>query len=130
MTYYGRWTYKYEMAQKIGAAAMFIVHETGPAGYALLGGPGEDSRAVRASRGRTGNMTRAAVEGWIPLEQAKALFALAGQDFDAMKKARASRASSAPVPLGVTASITLQQHDAHRRLAQRRRAASRAAIRS
>ncbi len=33
MTYYGRWTYKYEIATQKGAAAVLIVHETGPAGY-------------------------------------------------------------------------------------------------
>ena len=44
MTYYGRWTYKYEMAAKKGAAAAIIVHETGPAGYAF--------DVVKASWGR------------------------------------------------------------------------------
>ncbi|RPJ82799.1 MAG: M28 family peptidase, partial [Acidobacteria bacterium] len=53
------------------------------------------------------NITRAAVEGWLPLEQAQALFAMAGQDLEAMKKAALSR-DFRPVPLGVTASITLR----------------------
>ena len=42
MTYYGRWTYKYEMGQKMGAAGVLIVHETGPAGYPFAVVQGED----------------------------------------------------------------------------------------
>ena len=52
-------------------------------------------------------MGRVAVEGWITLDQAKALFAMAGQDFDALKARAATRAFT-PVPLGVTASMTLK----------------------
>jgi Zn-dependent M28 family amino/carboxypeptidase len=51
-------------------------------------------------------MSRAAVEGWITLDQAKKLFALAGQDFDALKQRAATR-SFTPVPMGMTASMTL-----------------------
>ena len=106
MTYYGRWTYKFEMAQKMGAAGALIVHETGPAGY---GFPvvqvkvGEQFDIARPD----GNMTRAAVEGWIPLERARALFAMAGRDFDG-EKARAATREFQPVPLGVTASVTIK----------------------
>ncbi len=52
-------------------------------------------------------MSRAAVEGWITLDQAKQLFALGGQDFEAMKKAALTREFK-PVPLGATASMTLK----------------------
>jgi Zn-dependent M28 family amino/carboxypeptidase len=106
MTYYGRWTYKLEMAQKMGAAAVLIVHETGPAGYAfsvVQVKTAEQFDIVRPD----GNMTRAAVEGWIPLEQAKALFALAGSDFE-IQKARAGTREFTPLPLGVKASIALK----------------------
>ena len=41
MTYYGRWTYKYEIAAEKGATAAIIVHETGPAGYPVHGCGGE-----------------------------------------------------------------------------------------
>jgi Zn-dependent M28 family amino/carboxypeptidase len=51
-------------------------------------------------------MTRAAVEGWIPVERARAIFSLAGKDFD-KEKARATTREFRPVPLGVTASVTL-----------------------
>jgi Zn-dependent M28 family amino/carboxypeptidase len=105
MTYYGRWTYKYEMAQKMGAAAVLIVHETGPAGYAFSVIQVKTAEQFDIAR-PDGNMTRAAVEGWIPLEKAKALFAMAGRDFDA-EKALAGTRDFTPVPLGVKASVTL-----------------------
>jgi Zn-dependent M28 family amino/carboxypeptidase len=106
MTYYGRWTYKLEMAAKMGAAGALIVHETGPAGYAfsvVQVKTGEQFDIARPDR----NMSRAAVEGWITLEKARALFAMAGRDFEA-EKARAAVRGFEPVPLGVKASITLR----------------------
>jgi Zn-dependent M28 family amino/carboxypeptidase len=106
MTYYGRWTYKYEMGQRMGAGAVLLVHETGPAGYpfaVVQGKTAEQFSLVAPDR----NMSRAAVEGWISLDQAKKLFALAGKDFDAAKK-EALAASFTPVPLGATASVTLR----------------------
>jgi Zn-dependent M28 family amino/carboxypeptidase len=105
MTYYGRWTYKYEMGQKLGAAGVLIVHETEPAGYpfaVVQGKTAEQFGLVTPDQ----NATRAAVEGWITLDQAKRLFKSAGKDFDAMKKAALSR-EFRPVPLGLTASVTL-----------------------
>ncbi len=53
------------------------------------------------------NMGRAAIEGWITLDQAQKLLQLAGQDFDALKKQAATREFK-PVPLGVTASMTIR----------------------
>jgi len=105
MTYYGRWTYKYEMGAEKHAAAVFIVHETEPAAYpfaVIQSKVTEQFDLVTAD----GNMGRAAIEGWITLEQAKKLFALAGQDFDALKKRAATRAFT-PVTMGVKASMTL-----------------------
>jgi Zn-dependent M28 family amino/carboxypeptidase len=106
MTYFGRWTYKFEMAQRMGAAGALIVHETGPAGYpfpVVQVKVGEQFDIARPD----GNLTRAAVEGWIPLEQARALFAMAGKDFDG-EKARAATREFRPVPLGVTGSVTIK----------------------
>ena len=106
MTYYGRWTYKYEMGQKLGAAAVLIVHETGPAGYpfaVVQGKTAEQFALVAPDR----NMSRAAVEGWITLDRAKQLFAMAGLDYDTARAAAATRAFK-PVPLGATASVTLR----------------------
>jgi Zn-dependent M28 family amino/carboxypeptidase len=105
MTYYGRWTYKYEIGAQKGAAGVLIIHETGPAGYGfnvVQGKTGEQFDLVTPDK----NMGRAAVEGWITLDQAKALMTMAGQDFDALK-ARAATREFTPVPLGVTASMTI-----------------------
>jgi Zn-dependent M28 family amino/carboxypeptidase len=107
MTYYGRWTYKFEVAAERGAAAAFIVHETGPAGYPweVVRGSwmGEQFDLVAADQ----NRGRAAVEGWIALESARALLAMAGQDFDALKQA-AARRDFRPLSLGVRAKAELR----------------------
>src|SRR4051812_23834832 len=105
MTYYGRWTYKYEIGAEKGAAGVLIVHETGPAGYGfnvIQGKTGEQFDLVTPDK----NMGRAAIEGWITLDSAKALFKSAGQDFDALKQKAATREFT-PVPLGFTASMTI-----------------------
>ncbi len=67
MTYYGRWTYKYDKASELGAAAVFIVHETVPAGYGfnvVQGFGGERFDLVTPD----GNMSKAAIQGWLSLE--------------------------------------------------------------
>ncbi|MCX5763098.1 MAG: M28 family peptidase [Gemmatimonadetes bacterium] len=106
MTYYGRWTYKYEQGMKHKAAGVLIVHQTERAGYpfaVVQGKTSEQFDLVTPDK----NMNRSEVEGWISLDQAKALFALAGQDFAALERKAATKDFS-PVPLGVTASVTLQ----------------------
>jgi len=106
MTYYGRWTYKYEIAAMKGAAGVLIVHETGPAGYGfnvIQGKTGEQFDLVTPDK----NMGRASIEGWITLNQTERLFKMAGQDFDALKKQAVTREFK-PVPLGVTASMTIR----------------------
>jgi Zn-dependent M28 family amino/carboxypeptidase len=105
MTYYGRWTYKYEIAAQKGAAGALIIHETGPAGYGfnvVQGKTGEQFDLVTPDK----NMGRAAIEGWITLDQGKRLLQSAGLDFDTLKKQAATR-DFKPAPLGVTASMTL-----------------------
>jgi Zn-dependent M28 family amino/carboxypeptidase len=106
MTYYGRWTYKFEIGARKKAAAVLIVHETGPAGYpfAVVQGMGGEAFTFVTP---DGNEDRAAIEGWITLERAKQLMALAGQDFDQLK-ARAATRAFRPVPLGLTASMTIR----------------------
>ena len=106
MTYYGRWTYKYDIASARGAAACLIVHETGPAGYpfAVLGGTA--GREECDLRTRDGNAGRVAVEGWLTLDTSRKLFAAAGQDFAALKKS-AVRRDFKPVALAATASFTV-----------------------
>ena len=122
MTYYGRWTYKYEKAAELGAAGCLIVHETGPAGYpwdvVRDSWSGESFNLVSADK----NMHRAAVEGWITHEQARQLFRAAGLDFEAEKK-KAVSADFHPVPLGMKAKLeihntmrTIQSHNVIARL--------------
>ncbi|HYE65286.1 MAG TPA: M20/M25/M40 family metallo-hydrolase [Pyrinomonadaceae bacterium] len=107
MTYYGRWTYKYEIAAEKGAAAAIIVHETDPAGYpystVISGWAGENFDIKTPDK----NMNRAAVESWIRLERAQELFAASGQDFAALKRAARSREFK-PVALDARASFRLK----------------------
>jgi Zn-dependent M28 family amino/carboxypeptidase len=107
MTYYGRWTYKYEKAAELGAAAVFIVHETAPAGYpfsVVQGFGGERFGLVTPDR----NMSQPAIQGWLSVEAATRLLGAAGQDFAALK-ARARTREFQPVPLGLTASMAFAQ---------------------
>jgi Zn-dependent M28 family amino/carboxypeptidase len=105
MTYYGRWTYKYEIGAKLGAAGVLIVHETEPAGYpfAIVQGRTTEQFDLETPDGNAG---RAAVEGWITLDQATGLFEMAGRSFEALRKSAATR-DFRPVPLGATASVSL-----------------------
>jgi Zn-dependent M28 family amino/carboxypeptidase len=105
MTYYGRWTYKYEVGAKLGAAGVLIVHETEPAGYPFAVVQGKTTEQLDLETA-DGNASRAAVEGWITLDQAKALFEMCGQDFGSLKAKAASR-EFRPVPLGATATVSL-----------------------
>ncbi|MBI3874805.1 MAG: M20/M25/M40 family metallo-hydrolase, partial [Verrucomicrobia bacterium] len=107
MTYYGRWTYKYEIAAAKGAAAALIVHETGPAGYPWFVVVGSNSRENFGLAAPDKNMGRAAVEGWVTLDVAKKLFSAVGKDFDQMKKAAVQR-DFKPGPLGANASFTIK----------------------
>jgi Zn-dependent M28 family amino/carboxypeptidase len=101
MTYYGRWTYKYEIASEKGAAAAILVHETGPAGYPFDVVQGSWSREnfdiaqPQASQAPT----RVAVEGWISFDKAKELFQACNRDFAALKQS-AARREFRPEPLG------------------------------
>jgi Zn-dependent M28 family amino/carboxypeptidase len=106
MTYYGRWTYKYEIGAKLGAAGVLIVHETAPAGYpfAVVQGKTAEQLDLETPDGGAG---RAAVEGWITLEEARELARMAGRDLEALKREAGTRAFR-PVPLGVTASVRLE----------------------
>ena len=115
MTYYGRWTYKFEEGARKGAAGILIVHEEKPAAYpfsVVQGNLSEQFDLVTADK----NMGRASIEGWITLDAAKKLFAMAGQDFDALKKQALTREFK-PVPLGLKASMairnTLRTIDSH-----------------
>ena len=103
MTYYGRWTYKHEIAAEKGAAGSLVIHETGPAGYpweVIGGSPYAESFDLVAV---DNNLSRATIEGWIQRATAETLFEMAGLDFETAKSAAAERGFR-PIPLGVTGS--------------------------
>jgi Zn-dependent M28 family amino/carboxypeptidase len=107
MTYYGRWTYKYEEAARQGAAGLFIVHETEPAAYpwgvVQNGWTGPQFNLISEDN----NMSRCAVEGWLQLDVARQIFKNAGLDFDEIK-VEAAKPGFKPIPLGLKASLTLR----------------------
>ena len=108
MTYYGRWTYKYEIAAQKGAAAAVIIHETGPAGYPYS--------VVRTSWAKENyeidspnkNMDAVGARSWIPLEVAKKLLNDCGQDYEALKKSAITK-EFRPVMLNAKADIDIKQ---------------------
>ena len=106
MTYYGRWTYKYEIATDKGAAAAVIIHETGPAGYpyAVIRGSNsvEQFDVISPDAER-----RVPVEAWITSDKAKELLRDAGQDFDSLKAA-AARKDFKPVALEAKANFDVK----------------------
>jgi Zn-dependent M28 family amino/carboxypeptidase len=106
MTYYGRWTYKYEIATAKGAAAVMIIHETGPAGYPYAVVSGSNSREQFDVLSEDAEK-RVGVEGWITLDKAKQLLAASGKSFDALKAA-AMRKDFTPVALNAKANIDVK----------------------
>jgi Zn-dependent M28 family amino/carboxypeptidase len=91
MTYYGRWTYKYEIASAKGAAACIIIHETGPAGYPFAVVAGSWGRENFDLRTPDANASRVALEAWLTQDFATQLLAAAGEDFAKLKAAAATR---------------------------------------
>ncbi|MDN5205613.1 M28 family metallopeptidase [Fulvivirgaceae bacterium BMA10] len=89
MTYYGRWTYKYEEAARQGAEAILIIHDTEPASYPWQVVEGGWTGANLYLKADDNNMSRCAAEGWISLAAAKKIFANAGyKDYDFTAEAR------------------------------------------
>lgn len=107
MTYYGRWTYKFEEAARQGAAAAVIVHDTGPAAYgwnvveSSWSGPQIDLK--RADDGAS----RVKVEAWISNETARKLLTRGSLNYDALVEAAKSRGFRAVALPGVKASASL-----------------------
>jgi Zn-dependent M28 family amino/carboxypeptidase len=109
MTYYGRWTYKFEEAARQGAAGAIVIHEDGPAGYPweVVSGSWTGPQFDLVAEDR--NMSRVAIEGWMTRDVAEAVFSAAGQNLDALK-ARALSPDFEPVPLDLKASTTLENN--------------------
>src|SRR5438034_3000091 len=108
MTYYGRWTYKHEIAAQKGAAAAIIIHETEPAAYPW--------QVVKSSWGKENfeldnpnkNMDAVSARSWITLDVAKKLLADCGQNFDAVKKSAVTK-DFQPVMLKAKANVEIKQ---------------------
>jgi Zn-dependent M28 family amino/carboxypeptidase len=107
MTYYGRWTYKFEEAARQGAAGALIVHETAPAAYGWDVVRNSNTGPKLDTDTPDGNASRAAVEGWVQLDAARKIFSLAGADFDALHRA-ARQQGFKPVPLDARANVTVR----------------------
>ncbi|MFN3758610.1 MAG: M28 family metallopeptidase [Algoriphagus aquaeductus] len=107
MTYYGRWTYKYEEAARQGALGCLIVHNTIPAGYGfnVIQNSWNASKLYLDDRGQ--EKYKLGFEGWITLPSANKLFELTGMKESEML-AKARKADFEPVPMGITASASIQ----------------------
>jgi Zn-dependent M28 family amino/carboxypeptidase len=107
MTYYGRWTYKFEEAARQGAAAALIIHDTEGAAYGWDVVKNSWSGAQFDLRAADDPAPRVPVQGWITGEAARSLFAALGQDLDALYAAAGRRGFKA-MPLKAKASIDLK----------------------
>ncbi len=109
MTYYGRWTYKFEEAGRQGAAAAIIIHDREPASYGwnVVSGSwtGPQNDLVRPD----GGASRTQLEGWVHLDTAKAMFDAAGLDLAELSDA-SSRTGFKPVAMpGLSLDATINQ---------------------
>ncbi len=105
MTYYGRWTYKYEEAARQGAAAAIIVHDTEPAayGWGVVQSSWTGPQLELDEKGD--HLNESAAIGWMQLGKAQEIFASAGKDFTALAAVAKQKGFKA-VPLGLTASVS------------------------
>ena len=99
MTYYGRWTYKYEEAARQGLAGLLIVHETAPASYGWATVKNSNTNTMFDIVRSNPSEVHPPLEGWVQREDAVRLFQAVGQDFEALKKSAQTR-EFRPVPLG------------------------------
>jgi Zn-dependent M28 family amino/carboxypeptidase len=98
MTYYGRWTYKYEEGARQGAKGVLVIHETEPASYGWATVKNSNTNAMFDIVRQNPAAEHPPLEGWIQRDLAAQLFAASGTSFEAMKAA-ASRKDFRPVSL-------------------------------
>lgn len=109
MTYYGRWTYKYEEAARQGAAACLIIHNTGAASYPF--------QVVQSSNGgvklhldtRGNSQYQLALQGWITEETGKKLLAAAGKDSSLLTAAKHKGFKAQPLDVKISASLKVKE---------------------
>ncbi|HEX7816187.1 M28 family metallopeptidase [Dyella sp.] len=91
MTYYGRWTYKYEEAARRGATGILVIHETAPASYGWATVKNSNTNAMFDIVRDNPSSVHTHLEGWIQRDLAVAMFKSAGLDFEALKKQAQTR---------------------------------------
>ena len=107
MTYYGRWTYKYEEAARQGAAAALIVHDTFPAAYGWNVVESSWTGAQFYPQSENGGSDQTKANGWIQKSVAEKIFAAAGKDFAKLSEAAKTKGFK-PVDLGLKASVSFE----------------------
>jgi len=107
MTYYGRWTYKYEVGGLKGAAGVMLIHMTDKAGYPWQVVQSSWSGEMYMLKPKPGAPPKSRFEGWISLEKSKQLFEIAGLNINEMIE-KAGTGDFQPVPLGVNLNIDLK----------------------
>jgi len=107
MTYYGRWTYKFEEASRQGAAGVLIVHDTEPAAYPWSVVRSGWSKSKLQLQSPEKGMNRTTMEGWVSLPKAKEIFKLAGQSFEALSSS-ALKKGFKPVDLHLNTSLFIK----------------------
>ena len=110
MTYYGRWTYKYEIAAQKGAVGAMIIHTTETARYPWS--VVQSSWYGEQFRLESNGEKFLNLESWITKESAEKIFKLAGFDFQEMMKAAQQREFK-PIPLQLKASVTIKNKSCH-----------------
>jgi Zn-dependent M28 family amino/carboxypeptidase len=109
MTYYGRWTYKFEEAARQGAAGAMVIHETEPAAYGWGVVRNSWTGPQFSLISEDGNASRCALESWIALETTEKIFDAAGMSFKELKDA-ALEPDFEAVSLGLKASVGIENN--------------------
>jgi Zn-dependent M28 family amino/carboxypeptidase len=107
MTYYGRWTYKYEEAARQGAAAVLIIHDTAPAAYGWNVVNSSWTGTQFLAQSKDGGKSQTQANGWIQKSVAKDIFAAAGQNLEKQMAAAKQKGFKA-MPLNLTASLSFE----------------------
>src|SRR5437667_11444524 len=108
MTYYGRWTYEYQIAAQKGAVAAVIIHETGPAGYPYSVVKTSWAKENYEIDAPNKNMGAVEARSWVTLDAAKKLLVDCDQDFEALRKSAITK-EFRPVVLNANAYVEIKQ---------------------
>ncbi len=107
MTYYGRWTYKYEEAARQGAKAVLIVHETAPAAYPWSVVESSNTGSKYTLVDNEQNTSKLPIMGWLQLAATEQVFEQSGLNYEQLKK-QALQSTFSPVTLQQTANLRLK----------------------